>query len=155
MVRKCCASSCGGLSAKVLFFVISGCTCFCLMTSWKISALEAVQLLSHMDSAIATSRGHRGSPLYAGGLTAGCSAPSHLAIGVGWLAGADWSTLNPPHSWPRQERSQLYGKNDMSAGKPSVWSMAAEILTMPLFLIQVTITQIKLGSKQLEHQFLY
>lgn len=108
------------------------------------------QLLSYMGSATAILHGHRGSPLCAGCLTAGCSLSSHLAIGVGWLAGADWSTLNPPHSWPRQERSKLYGKNDMSAGKPSVWSMAAKVLTMPLFLIQVSSL-----SEQFDHQFLH
>ena len=64
------------------------------------------------------------------------------AHGVGWHAGADWSMLNPPRRWSRQERLQLYGKHEISACKPSVWSMAAEILSMPLFLIQVSTTQV-------------
>lgn len=59
-------------------------------------------------------------------------------IDVGWHAGAEWSILNPPSSWPQEVRSQLYGKNDMSAGKPSACSMAAEILTHPIYGVQVS-----------------
>ena len=35
---------------------------------------------------------------------------------------------------------QLYGKNEMTAGKPSVHSLAAEFLTLPWYLVQVILT---------------
>ena len=53
------------------------------------------------------------------------------------VAGADWSILNPVSSWPRQIRATLYGRNDMNAGKPNLFVMAAQLLAYPLYLIQV------------------
>lgn len=56
---------------------------------------------------------------------------------VSWHANADWSVLNPSSSWPRHLRSLLYRKNDLSAGKPSLFRMAADVLIHPMYLIQV------------------
>lgn len=52
-------------------------------------------------------------------------------------AGAEWNILNPASTWPRQARSVLYGRNDMSPGKPNMFSLAAEVLMHPMFLVQV------------------
>lgn len=53
------------------------------------------------------------------------------------LTGAEWSTLNPLHTWPRRARAMLYGDNDMSAGRPKIASMVYEGLTHPVYLVQV------------------
>ena len=52
-------------------------------------------------------------------------------------AGAEWNGLNPANTWPRRARSLLYGCNDMSAGKPNMFVMAAELLMHPMYLVQV------------------
>ena len=59
-------------------------------------------------------------------------------ISIELHAGADWSVLNPGSTWPRRARSLLYGRNDMSAGKPNMFSLAAEQLMHPMFLVQVS-----------------
>lgn len=52
VVQKCRTSSCGGLSAKVLFFVISGCTCSKVLLSH-----DKLEVLCLRSCAVATSHG--------------------------------------------------------------------------------------------------
>lgn len=84
-VQKCYASSHHGLSAKLLFYVVSVRTCsqvllshdkqevFCLKKLCNCYLTWTVQLPSHVDTE---------APPYACGLIVGCSSPSHLAVGV-------------------------------------------------------------------------
>lgn len=70
-----------------------------------------------------------------------CCAVLNATQCVDWPAGADWSILNPASSWPRHERFRLYGKNEMSAGKPRVRTLAFEFFTLPWYLVQVSAAQ--------------
>ena len=53
------------------------------------------------------------------------------------FAGAEWSTLNPSHTWSRWERSCLYN-NEVTASKPRYLAMSFTLLSHPLHLVQVT-----------------
>lgn len=52
-------------------------------------------------------------------------------------AGEDWSAFNQPSSWPRQERSRLYGHNDAAAGRPSLLKTTWQQLSQPMYVVQV------------------
>lgn len=53
------------------------------------------------------------------------------------LAGSSWSVFNSPGTWQRLDVQLIYGRNDMSSGQPSLIRMAAAVLVLPVFLVQV------------------
>ena len=53
-------------------------------------------------------------------------------------AGHDWSSFNLTRQWRRHERADLYGSNDVAAGRPDLLLMAAQQLLQPLFIVQVS-----------------
>ena len=53
------------------------------------------------------------------------------------LAGSDWMHFNPVARWPRKQRAELYGSNDIAVGQPTLLQMTAAQLVYPLYTVQV------------------
>lgn len=45
--------------------------------------------------------------------------------------------FNPVARWPRKQRAELYGGNDIAVGQPNLLQMTAAQLVYPLYTVQV------------------
>ena len=68
------------------------------------------------------------------------------------LVGQDWSSFNLARQWPRRQRAELYGSNDVTAGRPNLLLMAAQQLAQPLFIVQVLLCMPRLSSDQFAYR---
>ncbi len=55
------------------------------------------------------------------------------------VAGGDWTTFNPPESWPRRQRRLVYGANEVPVAEPNFILLLVAELLRPLFLFQVCV----------------
>lgn len=70
-------------------------------------------------------------------------------------AGSAWTHFNAAARWPRKQRAQLYGANDMAIGQPNLLHMTAAQLVYPLYTVQVYIcpTSLDLHAHRFHNSF--
>jgi len=61
-------------------------------------------------------------------------------------AGGDWASFNPPESWPRRQRTLVYGANEVPVAEPNFLLLLVAELWHPLFLFQVCIQCVGVAS---------
>ena len=62
---------------------------------------------------------------------------AHSACCACETSGAEWTTFNPPTTWPRRNRCMLYGHNDLQLAKPFFFPILLQTLSFVLFVVQV------------------